>query len=98
MNLDKLIETLQIERECVSRDCNRDCGNCDLVQDRDFLLTVYDETIDALKHQPRIVQCKDCVHWDEWEGTAPRRGSCMAFHTLQNANFYCAEGKTIDDV
>lgn len=46
---------------------------------------------------PKIVHCKDCVHWDEWEGTEPRRGSCMVYHVLHDAEFYCAEGKTADD-
>ena len=39
-DIDKVIKGLQIERECVSRDCDRNCGQCDLVQDRDWLLSV----------------------------------------------------------
>ena len=48
---DKVIKGLQIERECVSRDCNRNCGQCDLVQDRDWLLSVYDDALALLKEQ-----------------------------------------------
>jgi hypothetical protein len=48
---EKVIKGLQIERECVSRDCDRNCGKCDLVQDRDWLLSVYDDAIDMLKEQ-----------------------------------------------
>ena len=48
---EKVIKGLQIERECVSRDCDRDCGKCDLVQDRDWLLWVYDNALALLKEQ-----------------------------------------------
>ena len=47
----KVIKGLQIERECVSRDCDRDCRKCDLVQERNWLLSVYDGTIALLKEQ-----------------------------------------------
>lgn len=45
MTLSRAIELLGIERECVSRDCDRDCGRCDLVQERSELLEMYDEVI-----------------------------------------------------
>lgn len=51
---EKIIKGLQIERECVSRDCDRDCGNCDLVQERDWLLSIYDGALAMLKeHEPK---------------------------------------------
>ena len=62
-DIEKAIKGLQIERECVSRDCDRDCGKCDLVQDRDWLLSVYDDAIALLKEQPDVVLCKDCENW-----------------------------------
>ena len=35
MGIEQIIEILNIEKECVKRninkDCNRDCGSCDLV-------------------------------------------------------------------
>ena len=46
---DQVIKGLQIERECVSRDCDRDCGKCDLAQEREWLLSVYDGAIALLK-------------------------------------------------
>ena len=45
----EVITGLRIERECVSRDCNRDCANCDIVQERDWLLLVYDNAIRMLE-------------------------------------------------
>ena len=58
-DLGKVIKGLQIERECVSRDCDRDCGKCDLVQDRDWLLSVYDEAIEILKEQEEQIKNRD---------------------------------------
>ena len=54
MDREKVIKGLQIERECVSRDCDRDCGKCDLVQDKDWLLSVYDDAIALLKEQEAV--------------------------------------------
>ena len=45
MTKQEVLNGLRIERECVSRDCNRDCANCDIVQERDWLLLVYDNAI-----------------------------------------------------
>lgn len=59
MDMEKVIKVLQIERECVSRDCDRDCGKCDLVQDRDWLLSVYDEAIVLLKEQEEQIKNRD---------------------------------------
>ena len=47
----EIIRGLRIERECVNRDCNRDCANCDIVQERDWLLSVYDNAIKMLEEQ-----------------------------------------------
>lgn len=53
MTLNRAIELLEIERECVSRNdgrsCDRDCGNCDLAQEADELLEMYDEAIKQLQ-------------------------------------------------
>lgn len=43
------IELLKIERECVSRTCDRNCGACDLVQDERELLAMYDRVIAHLE-------------------------------------------------
>jgi hypothetical protein len=48
MDINEVIKGLKIERECVSRDCDRDCANCDIVQDADWLLDVYQSAIDIL--------------------------------------------------
>ena len=49
MDKDEVIHILKIERECISRDCDRNCGQCDLVQEQETLLKVYDEAIRLLE-------------------------------------------------
>lgn len=49
MDKNEILRGLRIERECVSRDCNRDCANCDIVQEQDWLLLVYDNAIRMLE-------------------------------------------------
>lgn len=50
MTKQEILTGLRIERECVSRDCNRDCVNCDIVQERDWLLEVYDSAIALIEN------------------------------------------------
>lgn len=64
---EKIIRGLQIERECVSRDCDRDCGKCDLVQDRDWLLSVYDGALELLKEQETVEPIPPTDESDLWK-------------------------------
>lgn len=41
----RFLKVLKTERECVSRDCNRDCGKCDLSLEQDEILSAYDTLI-----------------------------------------------------
>ena len=56
---EKVIKGLKIERECVSRDCDRNCAKCDLVQEREWLLSVYDDAIELLKEQEPVMWTYD---------------------------------------
>lgn len=53
MGIEKIIEILNIEKECVKRninkDCNKDCGSCDLVLEDEEILTAYTLAISILK-------------------------------------------------
>ena len=40
-----------IEKECINRDCDRDCANCDIVQNVEDLNNAYDIAINALEKQ-----------------------------------------------
>ena len=50
MTKQEVLNGLRIERECVSRDCDRNCANCDIVQERDWLLEVYDSAIALIEN------------------------------------------------
>ncbi len=42
-------ELMRTELACVSRECDRHCENCDLVQDRDELIVAFREAIRVLE-------------------------------------------------
>lgn len=65
MKKDEIIRGLRIERECVSRDCNRDCANCDIVQERDWLLQVYDGAIEVIENSCCQEDIDDNTRWKE---------------------------------
>lgn len=44
-------ELMLIEKECINRDCDRDCVNCDIVQKVEDLNNAYDMAIRALEKQ-----------------------------------------------
>ena len=50
MTTERKLELLKIERSCIRRNiekkCDRNCGCCDLVQEDDELLELYDELVD----------------------------------------------------
>ena len=52
MNKNEILRVLRIERECISRDCDRNCGYCDLVQEQDTLLDAYTTAIELLSIEP----------------------------------------------
>lgn len=58
MKIGRAIELMEIERECVSRDCNRDCQNCDLSQERGELLDAYKEVIAAARYFQMKFKCE----------------------------------------
>lgn len=51
MDKNEVIKYLKIERECISRDCDRNCGKCDLVQEQETLLEAYNSAIALLENQ-----------------------------------------------
>ena len=55
MTIQRMIELLEVEHECMLRgahdDCDRDCANCELVQDDGDLHEMYTDVIALLKEQ-----------------------------------------------
>lgn len=45
----RTIELMHTELACVSRECDRHCESCDLVQDRDELIAAFREAIRVLE-------------------------------------------------
>lgn len=61
MTQERIFQLLNVERACVRRacgkdgsPCNRDCGNCDLVQEDDELIEMYDILISHLASAENI--------------------------------------------
>ncbi len=53
MKIDRAIEIMKVERECVLRNddgfnCDRDCSNCDLLMKTSDIIEAYDTVIDTL--------------------------------------------------
>ena len=86
-DLEEIMRGLQIERECVSRDCDRDCGKCDLAQDKGWLLSVYDGALELLKEQEAVEcinnhgillcgRCKNIIGYDDGYGRSYKGKFC----------------------
>lgn len=58
MTIQRMLELLEIEHECMLRgthdDCDRNCADCDLVQDDDELHEMYTDVISLLKEQEPV--------------------------------------------
>jgi len=52
MTREEAIAIIENEKECVNRDCNRDCYNCELVKTDTEILTALDMAIKALEQSP----------------------------------------------
>lgn len=53
-----------IEKECINRNCDRDCANCDIVQNVEDLNNAYDIAINALEKQ--MPKKPDCIEDKMW--------------------------------
>lgn len=49
MTANEAVKYMQIEKECINRDCDRNCAKCDIVQEVDDLNSAYDAAIKALE-------------------------------------------------
>ena len=53
-----------IEKECINRNCDRYCANCDIMQNVEDLNNAYDIAIKALEKQ--IPKKPDCIEDKMW--------------------------------
>ena len=85
---EKVIKGLQIERECVARDCDRDCRTCDLAKEWEWLLSVYDDALELLKEQePKTVLNRDDGYYCPQCSTIATR--IMGVQKLHPGTRYC---------
>ena len=64
MNMNRVIDILKTEKECVERNCNRDCADCDLVLDDKEILQAYTLAIGCIEgnmneQQPNWIPCSE---------------------------------------
>ena len=65
MDKNEVIRILKIERECISRNCDHNCGQCDLVQEQETLLEAYNSAISLLSVNQEDID--DNTKWNkEW--------------------------------
>ena len=87
MTIQRMIELLKIEHECILRnshgDCDRNCADCDLVQDDGDLHEMYTDVIALLKEQEPVEPYMDYDGHDVW-----RCGKCGAtiFHIYHDGS------------
>lgn len=67
-DVERAIKALTIESECVARDCDRNCGECELAVDRQWLLDAYNDALELLQRTaPRVMtpeEVRDLKTWD----------------------------------
>ena len=81
MTKNEVIRILKIERECISRDCDRNCGECDLVQEQDTLLEAYDNAIAFIA---KSITCGECMYDAPYSWCC--KDSCGAEEFCRNCN------------
>ncbi len=40
-----------------------------------------------------IVRCRECVHFNNLDGSYPERGTCKLWHMLHRGGWFCADGE-----
>ena len=103
MTIDRMIELLKIERDCMLRaahdDCDRNCADCELAQDDYELDEMYINVISLLMEQQKIVRCKYCRFYEP-DKYAPGEGDCNgACDNLVKVSddWFCADGVKRDN-
>jgi len=106
MTRQRMVELLEIEKECVRRnacgECNRACHICDLLQDDTELHEMYEEVIALVKAQePRVMTLdeaqtalhNDTVVWAELKGKL----ICAGIH-MDGTDYFMMQNDDVLDV
>lgn len=83
MTIKRMIELLEIEHECMLRgahdDCDRNCADCELVQDDGELHEMYTNVIGMLKEH-------------EWISVNDKLPNCNGCYLVWRPHFYTGKG------
>ena len=66
----RLLKVLKTERECVWRNCDRNCEKCDLSLEQSEILAAYDALISVFSAPADSPRCEPC------QPTQPECGNC----------------------
>lgn len=56
MTINEAIKIIENEKECVQRDCNRDCANCELVKEENEIVEAFDIALACLKNSSKTAE------------------------------------------
>lgn len=114
MKIDRVLELLKIERECVTRQspcneksklCNRNCGECDIAQNDLELIMMYDfviSMVEMMSKRERWISVKDRLP-DDASDVLAYYNDGMEVRIIP-ANYYkrcwydCVFNRSIDDL
>ena len=88
MTEDEAKKYMLIEKECINRDCDRDCANCDIVQNVEDLNNAYDIAINALEKQ---IAKKPILKHDISVMHINRGNQPHEWKRLESDNWHCPE-------
>lgn len=64
------IEVMRTELQCVQRDCDRNCGRCDLVLPLEEIVRAYNDAISVLERteemQEQLEKMRNCHNCKSW--------------------------------
>ena len=96
MTIERMIELLKIEHECMLRyahdDCDRKCADCEFVQEDGELHEMYTNVVCLLKEQEAVVRCKDC-RWAEVSDNEHTWCDHVDHEFCHKNDWFCADGE-----
>lgn len=91
MTIQRMLELLEIEHECILRnshdDCDRNCADCDLAQDDDELHEMYTDVIALLKEHEAVEPYS--MNAERTYGICPKCGKIVFRYSNVEENHYC---------
>ena len=94
---------LEIEKQCINRNCDRNCAKCDIVQKVEDLNSAYDTAINALEEVQQyrkigtVEECREAVekHTAISREIIEGKYFCPKCHNLMPYPGYCGCGQKV---